>query len=262
METYPTHAAYFHLALSFARPGPTQDLARATDIAAAALEGDAKEIRYWHLLGLLLAATERRSAAQEILEKAADIDETQEVGGGEEGTEESGLSTPGDDGSMETSRTLPLPVPAHGIGMLGGLVESSDSAEKLNGHESRNGNGNGVSHSSQNGSSEGNTESEVTGSVPTPLPRTPISASLLSQDGRKIPRAATLLKSALDHSPPSGQDKFEYALQLRMTQVVLTENVEGAEGAAAKWLEIFQWIAEKKSAAGEGEANPSRLLAI
>ena len=73
INTYPTPSAYFHLALSLVRPGPLQNLKLGIEYAALALEGDPKEVRYWHLLGLLLAATEQWKAASEILERGAEL---------------------------------------------------------------------------------------------------------------------------------------------------------------------------------------------
>ncbi|KAJ7235094.1 hypothetical protein B0H12DRAFT_1238874 [Mycena haematopus] len=72
---HPTPSGHFHLALSFARPGPAYDLEQATFNAGLAVEGDLKEIRYWHLTGLLLAASEQWKAAEEILERGAGIGE-------------------------------------------------------------------------------------------------------------------------------------------------------------------------------------------
>ncbi|KAJ7854317.1 hypothetical protein B0H14DRAFT_2756738 [Mycena olivaceomarginata] len=76
VATHPTPAAYHHLALSFARPtGPAYDLEQATLHAGRAVEGDSREIRYWHLLALLLAAAEQWKAAEEILERGAELGE-------------------------------------------------------------------------------------------------------------------------------------------------------------------------------------------
>jgi hypothetical protein len=61
-----------------------------------------------------------------------------------------------------------------------------------------------------------------------------------------VPPAAWLLCSAPDPAPPAPLALFEQALQLRMTQLVVTELAEGAEGAGEKWLEVFTWIAAQK----------------
>ncbi|KAF8198379.1 hypothetical protein K438DRAFT_1718023 [Mycena galopus ATCC 62051] len=75
VATHPTPSGQYHLALSFARPGPAYDLEQATLNAGLAVEGDPKEIRYWHLIGLLLAASEQWKAAEEIFERGAGLGE-------------------------------------------------------------------------------------------------------------------------------------------------------------------------------------------
>ncbi|KAI6131742.1 hypothetical protein EV401DRAFT_1919508, partial [Pisolithus croceorrhizus] len=74
---------------------------------------------------------------------------------------------------------------------------------------------------------------------------------LLELDARSIPPSATLLQPLPDHPPPSRVDAFEYALQLRLTQMALTEHVEGAEGAEIKWVNVYGWIAERKGSVSE-----------
>ncbi len=74
-QTFPTSSTYYHLALSFARSGELQDLQQAIANAGLAVEGDSKEVRYWHLLGLLTAATEQWEAAEIALETGATIGE-------------------------------------------------------------------------------------------------------------------------------------------------------------------------------------------
>lgn len=74
VQTEPTSSGYFHLALSYARSGPFQDLEKAVESSCLALKADPKEIRYWHLLGLLLTAQERWKEAAEILERGAELD--------------------------------------------------------------------------------------------------------------------------------------------------------------------------------------------
>lgn len=50
-----------------------------------------------------------------------------------------------------------------------------------------------------------------------------------------------------DAPPPSKTDKFAHALQLRMTQLVFAEAVEGPEGSANHYKEVFEWVAERRS---------------
>lgn len=91
------------------------------------------------------------------------------------------------------------------------------------------------------------------------LERTPVRSSatspdltpLLDHDARSIPPSDTLLQPLPDHPVPSSRDSFEYALQLRLTQMALTEHVEGPEGAEAKWVAVYGWIAERKASVAD-----------
>lgn len=74
---------------------------------------------------------------------------------------------------------------------------------------------------------------------------------VLAQEAEVIPPASQLLPPLPDHPPPSKQDMFEQALQLRLSQVVLAEYVEGPEGAGEKWVDTFSWIAERKGVVAE-----------
>ncbi|KAJ6632489.1 hypothetical protein B0H10DRAFT_1977554 [Mycena sp. CBHHK59/15] len=208
VEIHPTPASYYHLALSFARPGPAHDLEQATLNAGLAAEGEPKEIRYWHLIGLLLAATEQWKAAEEILEQGADI--------GEAVTEDE-LASANGNGNPD-------------LLMVNGSVRTIDGLPNAD-----------SSHPVMKRAS-----------VP---PEPPAPVYLLERPELGMPPAAGLLLPPLDHAAPSRQELFEYSLQLRMTQVALIEHVEGAEGAAEKWLEVFQWIAEKRGVAATSSEN-------
>ncbi|KAH8105236.1 hypothetical protein BXZ70DRAFT_919975 [Cristinia sonorae] len=61
-----------------------------------------------------------------------------------------------------------------------------------------------------------------------------------------IPSSDTLLQPMGDRPNPSRHERFEYSLQVRMTQLALTEFVAGPEGVSEKWLEVFQWFREKR----------------
>lgn len=87
--------------------------------------------------------------------------------------------------------------------------------------------------------------------VQTPASETPSTppahlGTLLDAGVVEVPPSASLLRPYSDRPPSSRNDKFEYALQTRMTQLALTEYVEGAEGVGEKWLEVFQWFREKR----------------
>ena len=75
VETFPSAPAYYHLALALSRAGPSRNIPLAIEHARSAVEQDSSEIRHWHLLGLLLAATDDWKKAKAILEYGAGISE-------------------------------------------------------------------------------------------------------------------------------------------------------------------------------------------
>ncbi|ESK91333.1 hypothetical protein Moror_2796 [Moniliophthora roreri MCA 2997] len=223
LETYPSPSAHYHLALSYARPGPQQDISQAIIHAGSAVEGDPKEIRYWHLLGLLSAASELWEAAQGALEAGAMIGETPraENGSNIEGT--------------PSVKLLSLPD-----------INMRDYANPPNASGKENGQVDGLP-------STGLDHSLFVAPAPTEGDLPPI--SILSKDATAIPPADELLQPPSDHPPPTRHESFEHALQLRMTQIAVTEYVEGVEGAASKLPEVFQWIAEKRGVTGDQTRN-------
>ncbi|KAF9467554.1 hypothetical protein BDZ94DRAFT_1155674 [Collybia nuda] len=244
IETHPTPSAYFHLALSFARPGPYQDLTSAIENAGSAVEGDATEIRYWHLLGLLLAAKEQWKAANEILERGAELSEIDQDGGDDNNGSDSASTNNG--GTLETdAQTLRVPPSA----FTNGSSVQTNGAEKVSTNSDKDPY---PSTDAPNGVSNYDRSESIT---PTPESKPPL--HLLEKDMAEIPSPSQLLNPVADHLEPSQQEIFEYALQLRMSQVTLTETMEGPEGSELGWLDIFSWIAEKKGAASEVTPRPS-----
>ena len=75
VETFPSAPAYYHLALALSRAGPSRDIPLAIEHARSAVEQDSREIRYWHLLGLLLVAMDDWKKAKAVLEYGAGISE-------------------------------------------------------------------------------------------------------------------------------------------------------------------------------------------
>ncbi|KAJ7577917.1 hypothetical protein C8J56DRAFT_969997 [Mycena floridula] len=195
VEIFPTASGCYHLALSFARSGPFQDLDQAIAHAGRAVEGDSKEIRYWHLIGLLSAAIEQWDAADMALETGSAIGEP--AIGAQDG------------------------MPVNGTPKVNGIA---------------NGNGRAI---------DGLPPAEVA------------AVYLLSKDALILPPAWELLQPAMDHPPASRHEVFEHALQIRMTQITVTEYVEGAEGAAEQLPDVFQWIAEKRGVSGENTRTSS-----
>ncbi|KAH7922423.1 hypothetical protein BV22DRAFT_1197440 [Leucogyrophana mollusca] len=216
--TYPTPSAHHHLALALALPGPSQNIEDAISSARSAVEGEPNEIRHWHLLGLLLTASGQWAKAKGVLEVGADIGDS--VSGGEEASEN----------EKETEKNTPTPT--------NGVHARDFEAEKVyaNGHAGPPAMQNGHGH----------------------LPvANGLRGMLLDSHASVVPPAATLLKPLPDHPVSSPQEAFGYALQLRMTQMVLTEHTEGAEGAGAKWVDVFGWIAERKGSVLEQQLRSS-----
>ncbi|KAG7085583.1 hypothetical protein E1B28_003136 [Marasmius oreades] len=217
IEISPTPSAHYHLALSFARPGLQQDLTQAIVHAGAAIEGEPGEIRYWHLMGLLSAASELWDAAQGALEVAASIGEPPKA------DNESNI-----EGTPSTNkRSLPE-------------INGQDYASP-----------NGTSNLRIEGLPAGHPELQSAIEKEEDLPP----RFILEQGVDAIPTASTLLNPATNHPPPSRHERFEHALQVRMSQIAVTEYVEGVEGASGKLPEVFQWIAEKKGATGDQTRN-------
>lgn len=75
VETSPSAPAYYHLALALSRAGPSRNIPLAIAHARSAVEQDSREIRHWHLLGLLLLATDDWKKAKAVLEYGAGIGE-------------------------------------------------------------------------------------------------------------------------------------------------------------------------------------------
>ena len=200
VETFPSAAAHYHLALALSRASPSRNIPLAIEHARSAVEQDSHEIRHWHLLGLLLVATDDWKKAKAVLEYGAEI----------------GEERAGDEGLPQTP--------------------------------------NGDTPGTPNGKIEGLPPTDVTF-----MHSFESSATLLCQDATCIPAAASLLKPLPDHPPPSRREFFEQALQLRMTQLALTEHAEGPEGAAEKWLEVFSWVATQKEGSTTGTISRSRV---
>lgn len=224
LATRPTPSAAYHLALSFARPGPTQDIEQAITHVAQAMEGDPKEVRYWHLMGLLLSGAEKWQAALEILDSGADIGEA--AHGDDAGDDDEATETVNAD--VDTLTPNPLRTPNG----FGGASMHSVVDTKRNGPQSTRSPSLHPSYFSGSGSD----------GVDLDIP----SLSLLPNSTGTIPPSSSLLGPMPDHPKPSTQEQFEFSLQLRMSQVAMIEYVEGAEAADPKWMDVFAWVAEKR----------------
>ncbi|RPD58162.1 hypothetical protein L227DRAFT_594388 [Lentinus tigrinus ALCF2SS1-6] len=76
-------------------------------------------------------------------------------------------------------------------------------------------------------------------------------ARLLERDATEVPPSAELLRPLGDRPPANRQEAFEHALELRTTQLVLSEHVEGPEGTCDKWVDVFQWFSERRGFAAD-----------
>lgn len=75
VETFPSAPASYHLALALSRAGPSRNIQLAIEHARSAVEQDSREIRYWHILGLLLIATDDWKKAKAVLDYGAGLGE-------------------------------------------------------------------------------------------------------------------------------------------------------------------------------------------
>lgn len=73
VETFPSASAHYHLALALSRAGSARNITLAIEHARSAVEQDSREIRHWHLLGLLLVATDDWKKAKAVLDYGAGV---------------------------------------------------------------------------------------------------------------------------------------------------------------------------------------------
>lgn len=248
------------------QPTYERNLTQAIESAGHAVEESPKDVRYWHLLGLLLSATEKWEAAKEVLERGAELDDHEENNvGDEEGNSELGDEDASGGESEDSQTVTQVEMNTHSIKLsrTNGLANSAGIPEDVV-----------IDSTSQAISITTSTFKETTLHSPSKSlrPRNPISFKsstlqsqvlLLKPEENYLPPASTLhhpLVSALypedsnisvpsmsiDQYPASVDALFEQHLQLRISQVVLMEVVEGPEGAEAAWLDIFSWVAEKR----------------
>ena len=206
IQKHPSSSTHFHLALALYKPIPARDLARAIENARTAVELEPDNVRYWHLLGLLLAASEDWRGAREVLEVGAALDDQSWT---------AGQTPPLDSDTLDTET----------IGKQTGSstgIASTDTASRPQSEPSL-------------VSEEGSTFTE----------RQREHETILDGQSHTLPSPAGLLQPLPDHPPPSHTERFEHALQLRMTQLALTELIEGPEGTEEKWIEVFQWFAKR-----------------
>ncbi|EPQ53258.1 hypothetical protein GLOTRDRAFT_140119 [Gloeophyllum trabeum ATCC 11539] len=217
--TFATPSGHYHLALAFTRPGPSRDYEKAIEHARLAVEAEPEEIRYWHLLGLLLVATGDWRGARSVLELGATVGEDPDEA--QDAQDAQGAAT--EELNGQNVRTKDFGV-SNGTGTAPGYSVDGGSPDE---------------HGGDSGKAS-------------PDPQCGVLVKLLDPDMHRLPPPESLLRPLPDHPVPSRHDTFEYALQLRMTQLALAEMVEGPEGAQTKAPEVFRWFAEKR---GTGESR-------
>ena len=262
----------------------TYSLKRALECAGHAVEGAPRDVRCWHLLGLLLSVKEEWAGAKEVLERGAALDvirpdeDDQEAGdkGEKEDNTEDSSGSEDDDRSEEADTvmqsTLTLQVPKR-LPPVRTADYALTKGEKFN-----------------DVGTFGNGNSSPNGYTPQPsfAPNTqPLLA--LPPDAEYLPSATNLPVCYSSHTsgsaspsesptsietpttkqyaltydeyPPTSMQQFERHLQIRMSQVALSEVVDGPEGAEEGWLQVFAWIAEKNKAREKGSVAPTPTTA-
>ncbi|KAK1228134.1 hypothetical protein PQX77_008817 [Marasmius sp. AFHP31] len=217
-------AAHFQIAISYTRPGAERDLAKAVVHAGRAVEGEPGNVRYWHLLGLVSAKMELWDAAVGALESGVGVGV-----GGQVGEKRGGEGVEGTPGTRRSS----LPV-----------VNGQDYAANANA------NGGGIDGLP----SQSSPPCPPSPPPPPPPPQTNQTPTT-PQTQQTIPPCSELLQpttTTLTSHQTSRHEQFEYALQLRMTQLAVVEYVEGVEGASGRLTEVFQWVAEVRGTTGAG----------
>lgn len=207
VERNPTPSACYRTAVALSQPIPERDLEKAVELCRRAVEAEPKELRYWHLLGLLAAKQGEWKKAKGVLEAAIDISEDIPLQSQTDELLQEGIVSR-DFGTSDGDQTPTSPTPH---------VEGSEA------------NGNGVIDSAL------------------PLPRT-----LIEPNASSLPSAEKLLRPIPDHPPATHRELFEHALQLRMTQIAITELVEGPESVEACWLEVFEWYSQRRDIVSHG----------
>ncbi|PPR04627.1 hypothetical protein CVT26_015006 [Gymnopilus dilepis] len=276
IQTQPSPSAYYHLALSFARrvpgtrrssaqkdskqEGHEHNMTRAIECAGLAVEGSPNDVRYWHLLGLLLTATEKWVAAKEILERGAELDGSDDAEGAEEdiqdadGPQLNGLNRLR---SEDAETVTQLKMEVQSLKIPNGVSSPTDSSSLPKTHRTTT-NGTVIPRQDSTASYQTATSSPATSDI---VLLQPDATSLPPSSSLRHPSVDILYPSSedsdessppllpsltIDQYPPSSADLFERHLQLRMTQVALMEVMEGPEGAEVGWLEVFAWVAEKR----------------
>ncbi|KAG8959567.1 hypothetical protein FRC00_001448 [Tulasnella sp. 408] len=202
---------FYHLAIAQAE---SRDIPEAVLSARAAVEKNPAEIRSWHLLGLLLTAQGDWNGAKAVFELGlAHADDS----GPSEG--DGGTATPTIDGLPQS-----------------GALQAKDFALK---------GGDGTGEVIEGlGTSAASATTTPTPERPNPLAGAGAAKTLLPTT-LILPPSKTLLAPPPDTPRPTTSDKFEASLQLRITQLALTELADGSDLANSMWPEIFAFFSDR-----------------
>ncbi|KAG9047132.1 hypothetical protein FS837_002963 [Tulasnella sp. UAMH 9824] len=202
---------FYHLAIAQAE---TRDIPEAVLSARAAVEKNPAEIRSWHLLGLLLTAQGDWNGAKAVFELGlAHADDP----GPSEG--DGGTATPTIDGLPQSGGLLAKDFALKGGDGTGEVIEGL-------------------------GTSAASALATPTPERPNPFPEASPAKTLLPTT-LILPPSKTLLAPPPDTPRPTTSDKFEASLQLRITQLALTELVDGSDMSNLMWPEIFAFFSDR-----------------
>ncbi|KAG9033151.1 hypothetical protein FRB95_000493 [Tulasnella sp. JGI-2019a] len=220
-------STFYQLALAQAG---ARDIPSAILSARAAVERQPTELRAWHLLGLLLTAQGDWNGAKAVLQLGVE----NSVLGDDIGDDVVGDS----DGSGPTDKPN-----GADEAIVRDYAHNGPTATELNSSLS-NGTDTLPAPSTQRRSLNGSL-----GANGTPNRSRPVSVGalepLLPFSTSGLPPSGTL--QVLEHDTPrrTYADRFEAGLQLRMTQLALTELVGGAESANLQWPDVFAYFSEQ-----------------
>lgn len=208
----PNAGGTFHQ-LAIAQAG-LREIPKAVLSARAAVEKQPLEVRSWHLLGLLLTAQGDWDGAKAVFQFGQEnsdlgMDDGTDTADGEPDGSGAGGQDPADSPVVRDFASSTLPV---------------------------------------NGSTEPVARKRLSHNQPSALnvadrPRS-FSGPLLSPT-LDLPPSHTLQIPSPDTPRQNYSDRFEAELLLRMSQLALTEKVEGAEGANLQWPEVFMFFSER-----------------
>ncbi len=198
-------STHYHLAIAQAE---SRDISEAILSARQAVEKDPSEIRAWHLLGLLLTAQGDWSGAHAIFDLG--LTHAEEYEPDENLT--NGDVTPTIDGLPRSD------------GLMIRDFGSPDTSP--------------TSHTK---------EDSTTPTLTTPMSqsdRLNLPVEPLIPTTLVLPPSSSLRVHPPDIPLQTKMDKFEASIQLRLSQLALTEFVDGAETANLKWPAVFTFFSE------------------